>query len=69
MISWSEWQDLNLRPLRPERTSPPPTLRNINDLTLLTATAQPPKMTTFGGLRAYCVQKLATNRFPASKVV
>jgi hypothetical protein len=26
-------------------------------------------MTTFGGLRAYCVQKLATNRFPASKVV
>jgi hypothetical protein len=23
MISWSEWQDLNLRPLRPERSALP----------------------------------------------
>src|SRR5260370_13383253 len=60
MIAWSEWQDLNLRPLRPERNSPLPTVHNINDLILLQTTAPTPKRTAFRVLRADCVQKLAT---------
>src|ERR1700726_3745912 len=32
-MTWSEWQDSNLRPLRPERNRPPLTLSNFNDLT------------------------------------
>jgi len=37
---WSEWQDLNLRPLRPERNRPPLTLSNFNDLKRLRTTEQ-----------------------------
>jgi hypothetical protein len=46
-----------MRPLHTERTDSPPTLRNINNLTLLILTAQTAKMASFEGLSADCVQE------------
>ena len=38
---WSEWQDLNLRPPRPERSTRPPVLGTATALTLLIRAARP----------------------------
>jgi integrase len=54
---WSEWQDLNLRPLRPERTGQIPTLRIFNDLRRLQTTSNFRNSGAKTALRADCVQK------------
>jgi hypothetical protein len=56
-LIWSEWQDSNLRPLRPERTGQPPTPHNFRYLARLLTTGQARFSPHSSPLRSSCVQE------------